>query len=155
MSEVQLVTLGAVIKTAYESQPNTNAFTDADAATLASLPPSARLGVYSTLSALQAAHPSPLAGTYGVVDAGANSVPVLYVWDGSDNVFRAQNGRVTSVAGLDGDVGAVALVNAIITPLIAALDDAAPGWRDQSTPVTAPNSLDAAQSVRLLQMGAF
>lgn len=37
MADVQLADLGTVIKTAYESQPNTNAFTDAEKAKLASI----------------------------------------------------------------------------------------------------------------------
>lgn len=78
----------AEIKTAYESNADTNAFTDADKAKLDALR-ERFLGVYPTLAALQSAHPSPQAGDWGNVDAGVNNEPTTYVWDGDDNEFIA------------------------------------------------------------------
>src|SRR5690349_21649636 len=47
---VELNTLGAVIKTAYEGQANTNAFTDPEKAKLAGLADVATSGAYADLS---------------------------------------------------------------------------------------------------------
>lgn len=55
MAEVELSTLGSVIKTAYEAQPNTNAFTDPEKAKLGSMATNASLRDRSTHTGTQSA----------------------------------------------------------------------------------------------------
>jgi hypothetical protein len=88
----------AEVKAAYEANANTNAFTDAEQTKLAGLEASKFLGVFADLTALQTAHPAPVAGSYGYVDAGASSDIEQYVWDNTDSqyVILAGGGTETS-----------------------------------------------------------
>ena len=81
---------GAEIKTAYEAEANTNAFTDAEKNKLAGLESSKFLGTYISLSALEAAHPAPAEGSYGHVDTGAGNEVAVYIWDSNDNAYFEQ-----------------------------------------------------------------
>jgi len=66
------------------------------------------VGYYTTLSGLQAAHPSGLAGQYATVDSGIGAEARLYIWDDDDNswILGSGSGNVTSV---NGQIGAVSL----------------------------------------------
>ena len=86
----------SVIKSKYESNANTNAYTDAEKSKLASLENSKFLGTYINLSALQSAHPSPVIGSYAHVDSGVGAEVVVYIWDDSDNQYLLQIGEGTT-----------------------------------------------------------
>jgi hypothetical protein len=88
----------AQIKTKYENNANTNAFTDSEKSKLAGLDSSKFLGEYVSLGALQTAHSSPVAGSYANVDSGASSDVERYMWDSSDNAYVQQAG--TSISAL-------------------------------------------------------
>lgn len=83
------------IKTLYESNSNTNAFTDGEKSKLASLESSKFLGTYTSLSALTTAHPSPPEGAYAHVDAGVGSEVEFYIWDNNDSQYVLQLGEST------------------------------------------------------------
>lgn len=55
MSSVELDTLGAVIKTTYEGQPDTNPFTDAEKSLLAAIPPELAKTTYSVAAGIAGA----------------------------------------------------------------------------------------------------
>jgi hypothetical protein len=78
------------IKAAYESNPNTNAFTDAEKAKLSSLSSSRFLGVYPTLSNLQAAHPAPAVGSFAYVDVSSSADIMSYIWDANSTKYVPQ-----------------------------------------------------------------
>jgi len=80
----------AEIKIAYEANANTNAFTDSEKVKLAGLSASNFLGIYTTLGALQAAHPSPSAGAFAYVDGGPSVDIIAYIWDNDGNKYVAQ-----------------------------------------------------------------
>lgn len=87
---------GAEIKTAYEAEPNTNAFTDAEKTKLAGLEASLFKGNYVNLTALQTAHPSPEVGAYAYVDPGVGTDVVLYIWDDDDTAWVQSGGSGTA-----------------------------------------------------------
>jgi hypothetical protein len=87
----------AEIKSAYESNTNTNAFTDAEKTKLSSLESSKFLGEYVSLSALQTAHPSPSAGSYANVDLGIGQNVKRYIWDDNDSIYVEQGGVSTAL----------------------------------------------------------
>ncbi|AGH32029.1 tail protein [Vibrio phage PWH3a-P1] len=68
------------IKTLYESNTNTNAFTDAEKSKLASLEGGRYLGVFADLTALQTAHPTATEGDTATVTSPSGN---LFYWDGS------------------------------------------------------------------------
>lgn len=74
----------ATIKTRYESNANTNPFTDSEQSKLAGLESSKYLGTYPNLSALQTAHPNAEQGNYADVDGGVGAEVARYVWDDDD-----------------------------------------------------------------------
>ena len=80
----------AEIKAAYESNPNSNAFTDAEKAKLSGLSSSRFLGVYPTLSNLQAAHPAPVVGSFAYVDLGSSADIMSYIWDANSTKYVPQ-----------------------------------------------------------------
>ena len=83
------------IKTQYEANANTNAFTDAEKSKVASLESSKFLGEYASLVALVTAHPSPAIGSYANVDLGVGQDVVRYVWDNDDSQYILQLGEST------------------------------------------------------------
>ncbi len=85
------------IKSSYESNANTNAFTDSEKSKLSSLESSKFLGEFISLSALQLANPSPSFGSYANVDSGIGSDVERYVWDDSDSSYVLQLGVSTSL----------------------------------------------------------
>lgn len=58
-------------------------------------------GLYIDLPALQAAHPSGVAGDYAQVDAGVGANPVTYVWDASDGAWVAIAAEGSGAANTD------------------------------------------------------
>lgn len=46
-------------------------------------------GTYTTLSALNTAHPTSTAGSYAIVDGGVGVEPIQYLWDANDNEWVA------------------------------------------------------------------
>ena len=83
-------TTALVIKSRYESNSNTNEYSDTEKTKLAGLESSKFLGQYTSLSALQTAHPSPLVGSYANVDLGVGNNVVRYIWDADDSSYIAQ-----------------------------------------------------------------
>lgn len=71
------------VKQLYESNPNTNAFTDADKTKLASIEDSHFRGVYPSLTALNTGVIDPKAGDYADVDI-IDEKAIRYIWDVSD-----------------------------------------------------------------------
>ena len=69
---------------------SSNDFTSEEKAKLAGLEGSHFKGLHGSLAALQAAHPSAVAGDYADVDAGAGVDVVRYLWDVSDSQWVAQ-----------------------------------------------------------------
>ncbi|SFP39528.1 hypothetical protein SAMN05216229_102122 [Geopseudomonas sagittaria] len=82
----------AQIKSEYESNPNTNAYTDAEKTKLAGLESSHFKGLFVDLAALTAAVPAPVDGDYADVDAGIGSEVVRHLWDSSDAAWVPQLG---------------------------------------------------------------
>ncbi len=85
----------STIKSMYESNANTNVYTDAEKSKLSQLESSKFLGTYINLSSLQSAHPSPAEGSYAHVDSGFGADVVVYIWDQSDNQYVLQIGTGT------------------------------------------------------------
>ena len=83
-------TTASVIKSRYESNSNTNEYSDTEKTKLAGLESSKFLGQYTSLSALQTAHPSPVVGSYANVDLGVGNNVVRYIWDDDDSSYIAQ-----------------------------------------------------------------
>ena len=78
---------GQQIKTLYEGNDNTNAFTDDEKDKLATLESSKFRGQYESLGALEIAEPSPPIGSYAYVDEGEGVDVVKYLWDSSDEAW--------------------------------------------------------------------
>ena len=83
------------IKSKYESNDNTNAFTDAERDKLAALEGSKFLGEFVSLSALQTAFPTAPIGSFAYVDGGVGQQVEKYLWDSSDNNWVVQQGVST------------------------------------------------------------
>jgi hypothetical protein len=83
------------IKTKYESNNNTNAFTDAEKSKLSSLESSKFLGTFVDLPALQNAHPTAVEGSYAHVDTGVGEDVQLFIWDNDDDDFVLSQGTST------------------------------------------------------------
>ncbi|BBL75388.1 hypothetical protein [Methylomagnum ishizawai] len=58
-------------------------------------------GLYSTLSALQAARPTGAAGDYAQVDSGLGGAPHIYSWDVSDDAWALTSAGGTGAANTD------------------------------------------------------
>lgn len=67
------------IKTQYENNANTNAFTDAEQSKLGSLTGGRYLGVFADLTALQSAHPTAVSGDTATVTSPDGN---LFYWNG-------------------------------------------------------------------------
>lgn len=76
--------LSPEVKLLYENNPNTNVFTDAEKSKLAGLESSKFVGQFLSLSALQAAFPTALIGSYALVDGGPTIRTKKYLWDSDD-----------------------------------------------------------------------
>lgn len=76
---------------------SSNDYTAAEKNKLAGLESSHFKGLHGSLAALQAAHPSAVAGDYADVDAGAGVDVVRYLWDVSDSQWVAQAAAVGSM----------------------------------------------------------
>lgn len=98
----------AQVKTVYESNANTNAFTDAEKQKLSALTTTFFKGVYSTQAGLEAAVPNPVAGNFAFIDAGTGVDPVMMIWDGTDSAWVTAS--AAPMTGTD-------IVNAINTTL--------------------------------------
>ena len=67
-------------------------YTAAEKAKLAGLEGAHFKGLHASLAALQAAHPSAVAGDYADVDSGAGADVARYIWDTSDSAWIIQSG---------------------------------------------------------------
>ena len=83
------------IKNKYESNPNTNAFTDDEKDKLANLESSKFVGEYVSLLELQNAYPTAPVGSYAFVDSGAGQPVEKYIWDNNDSQWIIQQGEST------------------------------------------------------------
>lgn len=72
-------------------------FTTAEKAKLAGLDGNLWKGEYTTLAALQAAHPTAEPGSSANVDAGIGTPVLRYIWDGNDNEWVAQAGSADPI----------------------------------------------------------
>ena len=84
----------AQVKAIYESNPDTNAYTDDEKAKLAALEDSKYKGVFINLSSLQEAYPVGEAGWYALVDDG--QVSVTYAWEVEDWIQVSTNSNLTA-----------------------------------------------------------
>ena len=84
------------IKSIYESNSDTNAFTDAEKSKLAGLESSKFVGEFTSLAALQAAFPTAPVGSYAYVDTGAGQPVEKYIWDNNDSQWELQQGQSTA-----------------------------------------------------------
>ncbi|PRY10279.1 concanavalin A-like lectin/glucanase superfamily protein [Pontibacter ummariensis] len=75
---------------------STNDYTTAEKEKLAGLDGPHFKGTYTTLSALQTAHPTAVAGDYAHVDGGAGADVAEYIWDTDDSKWVLQQGNSTS-----------------------------------------------------------
>lgn len=81
------------IKTLYESNANTNAFTDSEKIKLATMDGSHFRGQFVSLASLIAAIPVANVGDYAYVDLGVGQDVVKYIWDSSDVTWVIQQGE--------------------------------------------------------------
>ena len=72
-------------------------YTSAEKAKLAGLEAAHFKGLHASLAALQAAHPSAVAGDYADVDSGAGADVARYIWDTSDSAWIIQSGATGSM----------------------------------------------------------
>lgn len=72
-------------------------YTAAEKAKLAGLEAAHFKGLHASLAALQAAHPSAVAGDYADVDSGAGADVARYIWDVSDSKWLIQSGATGSM----------------------------------------------------------
>ena len=61
-------------------------------ADLLGLVPNLYKGLYTTLAALNSAHPTSVAGAFADVDAGVGSAVQRYIWDSNDSEWTPQTG---------------------------------------------------------------
>ena len=86
------------VKASYESNADTNAYTDAEKSKVALLESSRYLGSYIDLPALELAHATANDGEYANVDAGLGNDVVRYLWDSSDSKWVLGAGSVLTDA---------------------------------------------------------
>lgn len=94
INEVDGKITGANIKTLYEGNAETNAYTDAEKAKLAGLDDNHFKGTHLNLAALNTAHATAAAGDYADVDAGVGTDIERYIWDTNDSKWVVQSGAV-------------------------------------------------------------
>lgn len=94
VSAILALLSGASVKSLYEAEANTNAFTDAEKTKLAGLDDNHFKGTFTTVAALNAV--TGVAGDYGDVDAGAGNDIQRYIWDVDDSKWVEQSGAVTA-----------------------------------------------------------
>jgi hypothetical protein len=87
-------TTGAAIKTAYEGEANTNAFTDAEKTKLAGLESSKYRGLFTSEGALPLV--GNFIGSYADVDTGNGNDVARFIWDNGDEKWVAQSSSVTA-----------------------------------------------------------
>lgn len=85
------------IKSQYEANTNTNAFTDSEKSKLSGLESSKWLGSFTSLSALETAHPNSGPGFYGDVDLGVGQDVTRYIWDDDDSQYVQQLGEASEL----------------------------------------------------------
>ena len=85
----------AEIKTAYENNANTNAFTDAEKTKLGTIEQRFQ-GKFATLAALQASTAPTAEGTYGWVDGGAGNNVEEYIYDIDSTAWVRVDGASTA-----------------------------------------------------------
>lgn len=127
---------GAQVKSKYEAEANTNAFTDAEKTKLAALDPNHFRGLFTSLAALQAV--TGVAGDYGDVDTGVGSDVARYIWDVDDADWVQQTSG-------GGETAATVKSKYESNPDTNAYTDAASAKVDHIT-VTGPVDLDALQN---------
>ncbi len=86
----------ASIKSKYENNPDTNAYTDAEKTKLSGLESSKFVGEFVSLSALQTAFPTAPIGSYAYVDTGVGQPVEKYIWDNNDSQWELQQGQSTA-----------------------------------------------------------
>jgi hypothetical protein len=91
-ARVKARTSAASIKTAYEANPDTNAFTDAEKSKLAGLESSKFRGLFTSEAALPLTGNS--SGSYADVDTGNGSDVKRFIWDDGDGAWVALGAAV-------------------------------------------------------------
>ena len=86
----------ASIKTKYENNADTNAFTDSEKTKLSGLESSKFVGEFVSLSALQSAFSTAPVGSYAYVDTGVGQPVEKYIWDNNDSQWELQQGQSTA-----------------------------------------------------------
>ncbi len=135
---------GATIKARYEAETNTNAFTDAEKSKLAGLNDNLYLGIYADLTALQTAHPSPVAGSFAYIDAGAATDIELWIWDDTDSQYVQGGGTGTETpASIKSKYESNADTNAFTDALLTKLTNIETNAKDDQTAAEIEALLDA------------
>ncbi len=141
-----ILACGPEIKTAYEGQPNTNAFTDAERAKLAGLNNSSVTTVF---------------GRTGAVVATAGDYTTDQVTEGTNQYFTTDRALATTLAGLNTAPGVVADTDSILSAIgkvvgnIAALISGVSSVFGRSGAVTAQNGDYTAAQVTNVPAGAI
>ena len=94
VAQVLSLLSGSDIKSRYEAEDNTNAFTDALKTKLENAEENFFRGTHLSKAALDTAHPSAVAGSFAYVDAGAGNDVQRYIWDDDDSKWVEQSGAV-------------------------------------------------------------
>ncbi|MBR8535378.1 hypothetical protein KDU71_07385 [Carboxylicivirga sediminis] len=130
----------AEVKAAYEANSNTNAFTDAEKSKLAGLEGPKWKGSFTTLAALEAAHPTGEAGWEADVDGGVGSDVVRYIWDDTDAKWVEQLGISTAetAASIKSKYESNPDTNAFTDALLSKLNEAY-GWGNHASLYAALN----------------
>lgn len=131
------------IKASYESNANTNAFTDLEKNKLASIEGSHFRGQYASLSALNSAIPTGNVGDYAFVDLGVGQDVGKYIWDSNDVKWVMQQGQSSAMtpaqikSGYESNANTNAYTDAEKNKLASAItsetDPTVPSWAKQST----------------------
>jgi hypothetical protein len=87
-ARIKARTTGTAIRAAYEAQPDTNTFTDAEKSKLAGLESSKYRGLFASQGALPLV--GNAAGSYADVDTGNGNDVARFIWDLGDAKWVAQ-----------------------------------------------------------------
>ena len=91
----------AIIKDIYESNADTNAFTDLEKAKLAGIEGTHFRGTFLDLAALQASVSDPNPGDYADVDGGVGQPVSRFIWDADDTAWVLQGGSGGTVTAAE------------------------------------------------------
>jgi len=120
MANVQISTLGSQIKSAYESQPNTNAFTTAEKTKLAGLTTSYVIGLRSSpVTGATVTVPSTVYDIYNLILTPAGTLATLTITFPTTNLRDWQTIKINSTQAVTALTMNGGTINAAATSLTA------------------------------------